>query len=104
MSDCSGSGEQDRILANASTGKPLLVPFTKPEGLYRIQLWKMTPRGPQATQRKAIALIGSAGRYSDAKSAFRSIADGAREVERTDPMIRNMLGAWLVAQRLEITQ
>lgn len=100
---CSESAEKDRIAVRIVNGRPRPASFTKPEGLYRLELWKKTPNGEQPTERTANVLIGAKSSYAETQRTFLEIARPATELARTDPMIRLMLSAWLARNQRKNT-
>ncbi len=78
---------------------PEPMSFTGAIGLYRVRLWKMSPRGPQATDRSAIALIGPSGSYLEIQKRFAPIAAAAAAMDQHDPYVRLMTGAWILENR-----
>jgi hypothetical protein len=90
---CGDSAEKDRASVKISAGKPVLAALSKAEGLYRVRLWKMTPKGQQPTARNAIVLV--CRNCDETQKTFEDLSLPARGLARKDPMIRMMLSAWL---------
>lgn len=99
--DCADAGDMERVAVKLAGGRPEPAAFPGAEGLYRVRLWKMTPRGAQPTEQMASALIGAASRYAQTQREFLEISAGARDMARNDPMIRLMLGAWLAQRQMD---
>jgi hypothetical protein len=93
--NCGESTERERLPVKIANGLPAPAEFSKPAGLYRVRLWRMTPKGPQPTEKTAIALIGPKSNLAGKQQAFQEISASASDMARTDPMIRMMLIAWL---------
>ena len=93
--NCSESSPDERVAVRIANGQAQPAEFSKPDGLYRVRLWRMTPRGPQPTEKGAIVLIGAKSALTEKQQKFREISSAVAERASTDAMIRLMLASWL---------